>query len=190
MEELDIRKTDRGFAIVEFTDRYGNPCSLQGSSLATEDAIWLGDNEARMHLTQETVAALLPLLEGFVNTGEIQQPRPDPKGLKEFVAAAVATHRFVDHQDSWPKDVEWATDLKWIVTVDAASFFFRCRWRFGDHTVESAANSFVIARQMRGAGPGGFEAWSSGEAARHLRQEARSFPALRPYMGQEGVVTV
>lgn len=34
--------TNRGFDIVEFEDLYGAKCSLQKSSLATEDAIWLG----------------------------------------------------------------------------------------------------------------------------------------------------
>ena len=34
--------TGRGFHRLEFTDRYGEQCSLQKSSLATEDAIWLG----------------------------------------------------------------------------------------------------------------------------------------------------
>ncbi len=34
--------TERGFRIDKFVDRYGVPCSLQKSSLATEDAIWLG----------------------------------------------------------------------------------------------------------------------------------------------------
>ena len=34
--------TARGFRIDKFVDRYGIPCSLQKSSLATEDAIWFG----------------------------------------------------------------------------------------------------------------------------------------------------
>lgn len=36
------RKTQRGFAIIEFKDEYGVPCSLQKSSAATIDCIWLG----------------------------------------------------------------------------------------------------------------------------------------------------
>ena len=43
---MDLTKTERGFEIGEFTDRYGAKCSLQKSSLATEDAIWLGVNDA------------------------------------------------------------------------------------------------------------------------------------------------
>jgi hypothetical protein len=35
----------RGFVVIEFQDRYGVKCSLQQSSLATEDAIWFGPSE-------------------------------------------------------------------------------------------------------------------------------------------------
>lgn len=87
--------TQRGFDRVEFTDHYGADCSLQKSSLATEDAIWLGCNRAdpkvlvpgqgwqpvpmpeeyiantRMHLTREHVRDLLPYLQRFVETGEL-----------------------------------------------------------------------------------------------------------------------
>ncbi len=37
-----MEKTERGFSFHEFEDRYGAKCSLQKSSLATEDAIWFG----------------------------------------------------------------------------------------------------------------------------------------------------
>lgn len=43
---MELSKTERGFAIGEFTDRYGAKCSIQKSSLATEDAIWFGVNDA------------------------------------------------------------------------------------------------------------------------------------------------
>lgn len=39
---MNMTKTERGFDISRFTDRYGNKCSLQKSSLAEEDAIWFG----------------------------------------------------------------------------------------------------------------------------------------------------
>lgn len=88
-------KTNRGFDFMEFTDRYGVVCSLQKSSLATEDCIWLGCCDAnprhlvpgkgwtpidmpdeyvantRMHLTQEMVKVLLPYLKKFAETGEL-----------------------------------------------------------------------------------------------------------------------
>lgn len=39
-------KTNRGFTLGEFEDRYGAKCSIQKSSLATEDAIWFGVDDA------------------------------------------------------------------------------------------------------------------------------------------------
>lgn len=104
---MEIKTNDRGFAYYEFEDSYGASCSLQKSSAATKDKIWLGVNDAkpkilatnakklgihthgidcgwipfdipdevslstRMHLTQEQVAELIPILQKFVETGEI-----------------------------------------------------------------------------------------------------------------------
>lgn len=77
---MNLEYTQRGFARIEFTDFNGDACSLQKSSVATEDLIWLGCNEgthvdghclARMHLTRTMVADLLPLLQRFVETGEL-----------------------------------------------------------------------------------------------------------------------
>lgn len=97
---MNKRYTPRGFALIEFSDRKQNECSIQKSSLATEDAIWMGINNAnpqimassvveggvgwvsyplpegvnlttRMELTQEQVRELLPILEHFVETGEL-----------------------------------------------------------------------------------------------------------------------
>lgn len=100
-------KTHRGFAVQEFKDLYGADCSIQKSSLATDDAIWLGVDDAkpqimasqaagfgvkteettgwvpypipeevllttRMHLNREQVATLLPILQKFVETGELE----------------------------------------------------------------------------------------------------------------------
>jgi hypothetical protein len=72
--------TDRGFKRGGFVDRYNVECSIQESSLVSEPAIWLGCNEgthhqgqcsARMHLTQEQVARLLPFLQYFAMHGEL-----------------------------------------------------------------------------------------------------------------------
>ena len=66
--------TPRSFVRIDFVDRYDNNCSIQKSSLATEDAIWLGVNEHRMHLTQPFVREhLLPILEIFARTGDINE---------------------------------------------------------------------------------------------------------------------
>jgi hypothetical protein len=84
---MRIKKTERGFALGEFDDAYGKKCSIQKSSLASTDAIWLGVNNTgplmgesknqdvehgRMHLTKKEVRSLLPVLKRFVETGEIK----------------------------------------------------------------------------------------------------------------------
>ncbi len=80
---LDFKPTMRGFWRAEFKDRYGCACSLQESSLATEDAIWLGvdgeDVPSRMHLAQEHAVALWPILKRFAETGSIR-PEDDVRG--------------------------------------------------------------------------------------------------------------
>ena len=92
--------TNRGFKLIEFTDLYGAKYNIQKSSLATEEAIWLGIKDAnprimasktvaggtgwvdypipedvllttRMHLNQEQAKELITLLQKFVDTGEI-----------------------------------------------------------------------------------------------------------------------
>lgn len=79
---ITIGTTQRGFNKMEFKDRYGNECSIQKSSLATEDAIWFGIDtnfdgahvNERMHLTQDMVAQLLPILAHFAENGELPHP--------------------------------------------------------------------------------------------------------------------
>jgi hypothetical protein len=98
--------TARGFRVIDFEDRYDQSCSIQKSSLAMEDAIWFGVNDAdpkimavdakrlgiptaqnvgwipfhipeevllstRMHLTRDQVEEILPILQHFVDTGEL-----------------------------------------------------------------------------------------------------------------------
>ncbi|MBA1335899.1 MAG: hypothetical protein HPY66_1717 [Firmicutes bacterium] len=98
--ELEEGYTSRGFKIIHFQDLYGSRCSIQKSSLATDDAIWFGVDDAdpkimaskvqengvgwvkypipedvllatRMHLTREQAKQLLPILQEFVETGEL-----------------------------------------------------------------------------------------------------------------------
>lgn len=89
-------KTQRGFSFSDFYDQRNVQCSIQKSSLATEDCIWFGCNNAdpkhlvpgkgwtpvempkqyiantRMHLTREQVKNLLPALQNFVDTGNLE----------------------------------------------------------------------------------------------------------------------
>lgn len=93
-------RTPRGFDVVTFKDRNNVECSIQISSVATEECIWFGCDDAdpkifvpftdkpwrklekppeaeewifntRMHLNREQVAKLIPLLQKFVDTGSI-----------------------------------------------------------------------------------------------------------------------
>jgi hypothetical protein len=84
-----IKPTQRGFKRAEFVDRYGAKCSIQESSLATEYCIWLGcESEtvdlqgrpcgARMHVSQELAAELIPLLQVFVATGLLPDASDSP----------------------------------------------------------------------------------------------------------------
>ncbi len=96
----------RGFQGLAFKDKYNTECSIQKSSAAMYDAIWLGVSNAkpiimasnaikhgipvtdntgwvdvpipeeslissRMHLTQEQVRQLLPVLQHFADHGEL-----------------------------------------------------------------------------------------------------------------------
>ena len=88
--------TQRGFRLGEFEDRNGVTCSVQESSIATERCIWLGCDDlglvhlvpgrgwvpvenlpptaqgnTRMHLTRKQVAMLVPVLQHFVDHGEL-----------------------------------------------------------------------------------------------------------------------
>jgi hypothetical protein len=89
--EIKLTETQRGFLRGEFKDLYGADCSIQESSLATDNAIWLGCENgthyidarpmlkadetftcsARMHLNQEQVKELLPILQYFVEHGTL-----------------------------------------------------------------------------------------------------------------------
>jgi len=99
---MKVKKTQRGFAYKDFKDYNGNECTIQKSSLATDDAIWLGAKKLilqefvafrqpeawktvelentmehhfvandRMHLTRKQVAKLIPILQKFVDTGDL-----------------------------------------------------------------------------------------------------------------------
>lgn len=88
--KIELDTTPRGFVIGEWKDLYGWKCTIQESSLAFHNAIWLGCSStpegeglgpidkisgehigARMHLDVEMVKALLPLLQHFVENGRL-----------------------------------------------------------------------------------------------------------------------
>lgn len=71
---MNYYTTDNGLLGIEFYDFYRYPCSIQASSLATEEAIWLGRDGHRMLLTRGQVALLLPALQRFAETGNLIDP--------------------------------------------------------------------------------------------------------------------
>ena len=80
MFKLQFHSTDRGFVRSDFVDLNGQRCSIQESSLATEDAIWIGCDEglhtgskclARMHIDQKMALELIEVLQHFVRNGTL-----------------------------------------------------------------------------------------------------------------------
>lgn len=91
----DLKRTCRGFRYYEFKDRNDYECTLQKSSIATEDCIWLGlesgspqklvfnegwipvelpedvELNTRMHLTREQAGILAKQLKFFSESGEL-----------------------------------------------------------------------------------------------------------------------
>ena len=85
---MDFGPTKKGLLRAEFEDRYGAVCSIQESSHAGEDCIWLGvevdleGNEVprgRMHLSQEQARELIPVLRHFARTGRLGEDDGDPR---------------------------------------------------------------------------------------------------------------
>ncbi len=99
---MKYSKTHRGFQLIEFIDLYGKGCSIQKSSLATEDAVWIGIDDpdpqimasltkkggtgwvkyeipesvsiqTRMHICRKTAESIINVLQTFVATGELPQ---------------------------------------------------------------------------------------------------------------------
>lgn len=79
-----LKPTPKGFLRGEFKDRFGQLCSIRESSFAEEPTIWLGvevnqegeDVLERMHLTQQQVRDLLPILRYFARNGGLGHDDP------------------------------------------------------------------------------------------------------------------
>lgn len=55
--KIKLGTTDRGFPIGEFKDQYGISCSIQKSSLATKDCIWLGVDDVDPQILAQLASA-------------------------------------------------------------------------------------------------------------------------------------
>jgi hypothetical protein len=68
---LTVKQEGTDFPIAQFTDFYDHPCSVEQSSIFFPKCIWLGRDGYQMHLSVEQVKELLPVLERFVEYGDI-----------------------------------------------------------------------------------------------------------------------
>lgn len=105
---MKSKKTQRGFGLIEFDDYNKHKCTIQKSSLATQDCIWLGTDTqdmligpppwiplsqviesrpvvgTRAHLTRDQARWLAQRLLFFADNGQLEQDVPDP-GQESFV---------------------------------------------------------------------------------------------------------
>jgi len=92
-----VKKTERGFELIIFKDRYKTPCSLQQSSIFDDDhaeqpgatAVWLGvdrqetahdgmfdaANQTRMHLDIGQARSLVAVLETWIKCGSFTEDK-------------------------------------------------------------------------------------------------------------------
>lgn len=91
-----VEETSRGFEIIRFKDLYRAPCSLQASSLADDDAIWLGCDDAEPKVLASE--AHLFGIETKETTGWVPYPIPEEvllttrMHLNHEQVAALITH--------------------------------------------------------------------------------------------------
>jgi hypothetical protein len=110
----DYSTTGRGFAIVQFTDAYGDKCSLQQSSAIGDDDpgfIWLGVDDGHPQVLKSQATALgleLP-------TGEVSGWMPYP--IPEEVVISTRMHLsrdqvagLVDRLQAWIKTGDFVTE--------------------------------------------------------------------------------
>jgi hypothetical protein len=93
-----VTQTKRYFEFIAFDDRYDTPCSLQQSSIFSDEyidkpgatAVWLGvdrqisqhdgmfdaANQTRMHLDRKQVQALIAVLETWLKCGSFAEDKP------------------------------------------------------------------------------------------------------------------
>ena len=146
MTDIKLDKTSRNFDIGNFIDECGVECSIQKSSRADDGFIWLGCDRAdprvlifakgwtpiempaeyiantRMHLSREHVGALLPLLQSFVATGELNVKLETSKMNDMETMLDSAQKRFKRHK-LW-RDV----GTVWIGLLVGALIFWAGMW--------------------------------------------------------------
>lgn len=96
-------KTKKGFDIIEFSDTYGQQCSMQISSIATDDRIWFGVDVAlslenpRMHLNRSQAKEIAKELNYFAEHGSLDAwQNISELALTEFLGYE-NVFKFVEH---------------------------------------------------------------------------------------------
>ena len=82
---MEFKPTKAGLLRAEFKDRFGSECSVQESSMAGEECIWVGvevdfngvEVPQRMHLTREMARDLIEVLRHFARTGRLGVDSPE-----------------------------------------------------------------------------------------------------------------
>lgn len=81
---MKVTKISRGFQLIEFKDLCGEACSIQQSSLADKDALWIGAEHetihavtgekcgARMHVDRRLAKQLITILQKWIKTGNLK----------------------------------------------------------------------------------------------------------------------
>ncbi len=71
---MEIKLNNRGFAVGVFIDTYGSKCSVQQSSLASDDRLWVGVDDPNPQILASQAADLG--IDSPENTGWIPYPLP------------------------------------------------------------------------------------------------------------------
>lgn len=131
---MKMRKTNRGFRILEFTDLYNTSCSLQESSLVSPDAVWLGCGDNRMHLNQDMARELIYYLNYFQEHGSL--PDEDESSMIGGVDLDITgissfnLFSFLGHMKQvWPElhwDSEEEDDSTWYFIYRTLAFHDLC----------------------------------------------------------------
>jgi hypothetical protein len=76
-DTFEIKKTARGFDLIEFEDHYGEIITIQKSSLASGDAIWFGPKDSNPKIMKSQAEAHgIKLVEGEEVSGWTEYPLP------------------------------------------------------------------------------------------------------------------
>jgi hypothetical protein len=78
-----VKRTDRGYDLIEFGDYNDVPCQVQQSSAVGFDGkemrlpgtsfLWVGRETGRMHLSREHVSELVEVMQRWLYTGKLSE---------------------------------------------------------------------------------------------------------------------